>query len=143
MKYAIGMLTGIAIAAAVGLGAPVVAQQGQSQGQGGHPGHSMPGMQGMQGMQGMNMQNMSAAQKEYHAAMQKMNQGMMQGLMESDPGKAWLKMMDAHHQGAIEMSDIVIKHSKDQDIVAKARKTKEDTEKDRQEVKTVMQKHGG
>ena len=67
---------------------------------------------------------------------------MMQGMMESDPGKSWLKMMDAHHLGAIDMADIVIKHNKDQDIVAKARKTKEDTIKDQQEVKKVMQKHG-
>lgn len=138
MNYAKQILTGLAITAAVGLGVPVSAQQ-QGQGQGGHSGHSM---QGMQGMQSMNMQNMSAAQKEYHASMQKMNQGMMQGMMESDPGKAWLKMMDAHHQGAIDMADIVMKHSNDQEVVSKAKKTKEDTEKDQQEVKRVMQKHG-
>jgi uncharacterized protein (DUF305 family) len=130
------ILVGAAIAAGLGLGLPVLAQQGQTQG--GHSGHSMPGQ--MQGMP--NMQNMSATQKEYHAVMQKMNQGMMQGMMESDPGKSWLKMMDAHHQGAIDMADIVMKHSKDQDIVAKARKTKEDTLKDQQEVKKVLQKHG-
>lgn len=138
MSYARQILAIVAAVAALGIGVPVLAQQGQNQGE--HSGHSMQGQ--MQGMQNMNMQNMSAAQKEYHAAMQKMHQGMMQGMMESDPGKSWLKMMDAHHQGAIDMADIVIKHNKDQDIVAKARKTKEDTIKDQQEVKKVMQKHG-
>lgn len=138
MKYAKQILAGVAITAVVGLGIPVIAQQ-QGPGQGGRSGHSM---QGMQGMPGMNMQNMSAAQKEYHDSMQKMNQAMMQGMMEADPGKAWLKMMDAHHQGAMDMADIVMKHSKDQEVVAKAKKTKEDTEKDQQEIKRVMQKLG-
>lgn len=56
---------------AVALPAPAFAQQAQT-----GKGETMPGMQ-MPGMQPMNMDNMSAAQKEYHAAMQKMNRDMM------------------------------------------------------------------
>ena len=134
MKYAKQIVGAIAVAASIGVGVPVLAQQGQ--GQGGPSGHSM------QGMPGMNMQSMTAAQKEYQTAIQKMNRAMMQGMMETDPGKSWLKMMEAHHHGAIDMSDIVIKHSKDEDVVAKAKKTKEDNEKDLQEVSAVMRKHG-
>ena len=89
-----GLLTPTLLAAA--LAVPAIAQEAQT-GQGG----SMSGMQhqSMPGMQ-MNMQNMNAAQKDLHAAMQKMNQEMMQGIMDADPGMAWRKSMAAHHKGA-------------------------------------------
>lgn len=117
--------------AAVAIAIPAVAQQGQT--------GSMPGMQ-MQGSQSMNMDKMSAAQKEFHAAMQKMNQDMMQGMMESDPGKSWMKQMIAHHQGAVDMSDAVLKHTKDPDVLKEARKTKEQNEKDLKELQAKLKK---
>ena len=43
--------------------------------------------------------------------MEKMNADMKKG-MDSDPTKAWAKMMVAHHQGAIEMSQTVLKGPK-------------------------------
>lgn len=122
--------------AALAIALPAVAQQGQS-GAGG----SMSGMQ-MQGTQPMNMDKMSAAQKEFHAAMQKMNNDMMQGMMDSDPGMSWMKQMIAHHQGAVDMSDIVLKHTKDADVIKEARKTKEQNEKDLKELQAKLKKEG-
>ncbi|MEW6449156.1 MAG: DUF305 domain-containing protein [Pseudomonadota bacterium] len=118
--------------AALAIALPAAAQQGQS-GAGG----SMSGMQ-MPEMQNMNMDKMSAAQKEFHAAMQKMNQDMMKGMMDSDPGMSWMKQMIAHHQGAIDMSDIVLKNTKDADVIKEARKTKEQNEKDLKELQAKM-----
>ena len=117
-----------------GLLSPAAAQQAQT-GQSG----SMSGMQ-HQGMQNMNMQNMTSAQKDLHASMQKMNQEMMQGMMDSDPGMAWMKSMAAHHQGAIDMSEVVLKHTKDADVVKEARKTKEQNEKDLKELQAKIRK---
>ena len=42
----------------------------------------------------------------YTKSMEKMNADMKKG-MDPDPTKAWAKMMVAHHQGAIEMSQTV------------------------------------
>ena len=54
----------------------------------------------------------SAANKAYMAAMEKMNTDMSKG-MDPDPTKAWARMMIAHHQGAIDMSETVLKETKD------------------------------
>lgn len=120
----------------VALALPATAQQAQTGQQGG----SMQGMQ-MQGMQGMpDMQNMNPFQKDTMAAMQKMNQAMMQGMMDPDPGMAWMKSMAAHHQGAIDMSEIVLKHSKDADVAKEARKTAQENEKDLKELQAKIRK---
>jgi uncharacterized protein (DUF305 family) len=42
-----------------------------------------------------------------------MNKSMMQGMMDSDPGRAWMKSMTAHHQRAIDMSKALLKNTKD------------------------------
>ena len=105
--------------------------------------HNMPGgpMQRMQQqMQHQNMENMNTVQKEFHASMQKMNQQMMEGMMEADPGKSWLKQMIAHHQGAVEMSEIVLKYSKDDDVRREARKTKEENEKGIKDLQVELRK---
>lgn len=68
------------------------------------------------------------ADKEYKASMEKMDAAMMKG-MDPDPTKAWAKMMVAHHQGAIDMSKIVLKETKDPMIRQMAEKgIKEQTE---------------
>lgn len=110
---------------------PAAAQQAQTGQQGGS-------MQGMQGMS--DMQNMNPFQKETMAAMQTMNQEMMQGMMDPDPGMAWMKSMAAHHQGAVDMSEIVLKHTKDEDVRKEARKTKEENEKDLKTLQAKMKK---
>lgn len=105
---------------------PAWAQQAQT-------GGSLPGMQEMAGME-------NPFQKETMAAMDKMNKAMMQGMMDSDPGLAWMKSMAAHHQGAIDMSEIVLKHTKDPDVTREARKTAEENDKSLKELQIKMRK---
>lgn len=117
----------------VGVALPASAQQAPSQQSA--QGQSMQGMQNMPGMQ-----NMDPSQKEFMATMDKMNKEMMQGMMDSDPGKSWMKQMIAHHQGAVDMSEIVLKHTKDADVIKEARKTKEENEKSIKELQTKLRK---
>lgn len=105
----------------VGIALPAIAQQAPSQPM---QGQSMQGMQNMSGMQ-----NMNPTQKEFMAAMDRMNKDMMQGMMESDVDRSWMMQMIAHHQGAVDMSEIVLKQTKDADVIKEARKTKEENEK--------------
>lgn len=78
----------------------------------------------------------TSADQEYKAAMQKMQHAMMQA-NDSDPAMAWTKKMIAHHQGGIDMSHVVLKHSKDDDIRKEAQKTIEKQQKD---IKTLQAK---
>jgi uncharacterized protein (DUF305 family) len=111
----IRLLGMMSIAAATVAGTPTLAQHSQMGGM------AMPGMQGMQ--------NMGPAQKELSAAMDRMNQAMMQGMMDPDPAKAWMKSMAAHHRGAIEMSQIIMRHTKNAEVLAEARKTVDDNQR--------------
>jgi uncharacterized protein (DUF305 family) len=61
-------------------------------------------------------------------------------MMDPDPGISWTKQMLAHHQGAVDMSDILLKYSKDPDIVKEGRKAKEQNEKDRRELQALLRK---
>jgi uncharacterized protein (DUF305 family) len=92
------------------------------------------------GTKNMNMDRMGAAHKEFHAVMEKMNQAMMQGMMDPDPGMSWMKQMIAHHEAAVEMSDIVLKHTKNEDVRKEARKTKEENEKGLKQLQAKMKK---
>ena len=51
--------------------------------------------------------DMTPANKEYMQAMEKMNKEMM-AATDQDPAKSFAKKMIAHHQGAIEMSQIAL-----------------------------------
>ncbi|MGY2049114.1 DUF305 domain-containing protein [Methylobacterium sp. JK268] len=97
-------------------------------------------MSDMKGMSDMDMKNMGPLQKDSMEAMDKMNKAMMQGMMDSDPGLAWMKGMAAHHQGAIDMSEAALKHSKDEDVRKEARKTKEENEKSLRELQAKIRK---
>lgn len=110
---------------------PVSAQQGQ--------GGSMSDMKGME-MKGMDMKSMSPMQKDSMTAMEKMNKAMMDGMMDSNPDLAWLKSMAAHHQGAVEMSEVGLKYIKDEDVRKEARKTIEDNQKSLKEVNMKIKK---
>ncbi len=103
---------------------PALAQQGQS--------GSMSGMS--------DMKNMSPAQKDQMTAMDKMNKSMMEGMMDPDPGLAWMKSMASHHQGAIDMSEAVLKHTKDEDVRKEARKTVQENERALRELETKLKK---
>lgn len=111
--------------------APALAQQGQS--------GSMSDMKGMD-MKGADMKSMNPMQKESMAAMDKMNKAMMEGMMDGDPDVAWLKSMAAHHQGAVDMSEIALKHIKDESVRKEARKAMEENEKSIKEVKMLIKK---
>ena len=74
--------------------------------------------------------------------MEKMNADMKKG-MDPDPTKAWAKMMVAHHQGAIEMSQTVLKETKDPMIREMAEKTVKDQTKEQTMLKDWIGKHGG
>lgn len=111
--------------------APALAQQGQS--------GSMSDMKGMD-MKGADVKTMNPMQKESMAAMDKMNKAMMEGMMDADPDVAWLKSMAAHHQGAVDMSEIALKHIKDENVRKEARKAMEENEKSIKEVKMMIKK---
>ncbi|KIU27450.1 hypothetical protein SR39_29820 [Methylobacterium radiotolerans] len=115
-------LAGILVAL---LATPALAQQGGS-------------MSGMSGMS--DMKNMTPAQKDQMAAMDKMNKAMMEGMMDPDPGLAWMKSMAAHHQGAIDMSEAVLKHTKDEEVRKEARKTAQENEKALKELEAKLKK---
>ena len=91
-------------------------------------------------MSDMDMKNMTPLQKDSMAAMDKMNKAMMQGMMDPEPDLAWMKGMAAHHQGAVDMSEAAIKHSKDETVVKEARKTKEENEKSLREIQAKIRK---
>lgn len=78
----------------------------------------------------------------YMKSMEKMDVDMKKG-MDPDPTKAWAKMMVAHHQGAIEMSQTVLKETKDPMIREMAEKTVKDQTKEQTMLKEWIAKHGG
>ncbi len=106
---------------------PAVAQQAQTTPSGGS-------------MQGMSDKNMNPFQKDAMSAMDKMNKSMMQGMMDADPEMAWMKGMAAHHQGAIDMSEALLKNTKDGETAKEARKTIQQNEKDLKELQAKMKK---
>ena len=78
----------------------------------------------------------------YMKSMEKMNIDMKKA-MDPDPTKAWAKMMVAHHQGAIEMSQTVLKETKDPMIREMAEKAIKDQTKEQSMLKEWIGKHGG
>ncbi len=82
------------------------------------------------------------ADKEYTAAMDRMNKDMMSG-MDADPTKAWAKMMIPHHQGAIDMSKTVLKSTKDTKVRKMAEKVIKDQSKEIKELQDWLKKNGG
>ena len=48
--------------------------------------------------------------------MNAMHAPMMQGVQDSDPDAAFVKGMIPHHQGAIDMAKIVLRHGKDDQV---------------------------
>jgi uncharacterized protein (DUF305 family) len=77
--------------------------QGGTMGQGGM----------MQGQSGQGSAQ-SEASKAYMAAMDRMHGPMMQAAQEGDPDVAFVKGMIPHHQGAIDMAQVVLQYGKDE-----------------------------
>lgn len=82
----------------------------------------------------------SDAMSDYKQSMEKMNSEMQKG-MDPDPTKAWAKMMMAHHQGAIEMSTVVLRETKDPTIRKMAEKTSEEQKKEIKQLQDWVSKH--
>ncbi len=83
----------------------------------------------------------NAAMDAYKHAMEKMNVEMQKG-MDPDPTKAWVKMMIAHHQGAVEMNKVVLKETKDPQIRTMAEKTTGEQEAEIKKLQKWLSKHG-
>ena len=81
------------------------------------------------------------AMNSYKQSMEKMNADMQKG-MDPDPTKAWVKMMIAHHQGAIEMNKVVLKETKDPEIRKMAEKTTGEQETEIKNLQSWLSKHG-
>lgn len=122
-----------------------MAQQGSMQGMD----HSK--MQGMNhGSMGMGMQmspemmrmHGGPAGPEFMAGMQKMHQDMMQQSMDADPTRSWAKMMIAHHQGAIDSSRTVLKHTQSAEARRLANKTIEENTKGQAELRALLARLG-
>lgn len=82
------------------------------------------------------------AGQAYMKSMEKMNAEMKKG-MDPDATKAWAKMMVAHHQGAIDMSETVLKETKDPFIREMAEKGIKEQTKEQTMLKEWISKHGG
>lgn len=67
-----------------------------------------------------------------------MNDSMMEGMKDSDPGRSWIKQMAAHHQGAIDMSEVVLKHTQDQKVRQEAQKTRDENQKGLNELRQML-----
>ena len=109
-------------------------------------GRQMQNMQGMdmsgmmQNMQGM-MANMNEAQKGYMEAMMKMHGPMMAAHMIKDSDVAFVCGMIAHHQGAIDMADVVLKTGDNAEAKKMAEKTKKEQGQEIAEMKEWLSKN--
>ena len=96
-------------------------QGGQGSMQGGQGGGMQGGM--MQGGQGrmmnampMDTTKMFEASRNYMQAMKLMDGPMMQGIQAGDPDVAFVRAMNPHHQGAIDMARAVLQFGKDDQV---------------------------
>ena len=110
----------------------------------------------MQGMMGGMMQGQSGvmqgqthpaavqsdATKEYMAALDKMHGPMSQGVQESDVDVAFAKGMIAHHQGAIDMANVVLKYGKDEQTKKWAKDVVREQQREIDEMQTWLRDRG-
>ena len=101
-------------------------------------GMDMSGM--MQSMQSM-MATMNDAQKGYMQAMMKMHGPMMAAHTIKDSDVAFVCGMIAHHQGAIDMADVVLKTGDNAEAKKMAEKTKKEQGQEIAEMKEWLSKN--
>jgi uncharacterized protein (DUF305 family) len=94
----------------------------------------------MSQMDGMAMGN-DEAMKAFAAANEKMVQGMHGMAMTGDVDKDFATMMIPHHQGAIDMAEVVIRYGKDPQIRALAEAIVKAQETEIAEMKDWLAKH--
>ncbi len=102
-----------------------------------HGGMSQNMQSGMQGMMGQ----MTDAQKGYHEAMMRMDPPMMMGMMAKDADVAWACSMIPHHQGAVEMSRVVLRTGDNAEVKKMAEKVISDQEKEIAELTAWIEKN--
>jgi len=102
--------------------------------------HSMPGMTDNK-MKGMGSHN-KMAMEEFMSAMKKMDSAMMSA-KGSTTDVAFARKMLAHHQGAIDMAQIELKHGMDPDMKRIAQQTIAEQTKGKAELETWLKSHGG
>jgi uncharacterized protein (DUF305 family) len=106
-------------------------------------------MQNMQNMEGMDMSgmmqgmmaNMNEAQKGYMQAMMKMHGPMMAAHMIKDSDVAFICGMIAHHQGAIDMADVVLKTGDNAEAKKMAEKTRKEQGQEIADMKDWLKKN--
>ncbi|MCJ8163373.1 DUF305 domain-containing protein [Pontibacter sp. E15-1] len=80
--------------------------------------------------------------QEMEQAMMKMNQNMKAYNMSNDPDYDFAETMTHHHQGAIDMSQIELKHGKDQPALNEAKMIIEHQQKDIVDLGKFRNEHG-
>jgi len=83
----------------------------------------------------------AAGGNPFQAAEDKMHQAMMAASGEGDV--LWARKMIPHHQGAADLSRIVLEQSQDPTVRQKAQKVIDDAQKDIRELEAWLSKHGG
>jgi len=73
---------------------------------------------------GVTAGNVTGPANPYGPAMEKMNAAMM-AAKGTTPGETWARKMIPHHQGAVDMSDVILKQGGDPKILESARMTKD------------------
>lgn len=81
------------------------------------------------------------AQKAYAAANDKMHSA-MGGTINADADIAFMQGMIPHHQGAVEMAQVVLKHGKDPEVRALAQKVIAAQEAEIKEMQAWLDKRG-
>jgi uncharacterized protein (DUF305 family) len=85
---------------------------------------------------------MSQADKDYMAAMQKMNSNMMKMEITGDPDGDFVRMMIPHHQSAVDMAEALLKQDDiDPMIKAMAEKVRDSQTKEIAEMKAWLEAH--
>lgn len=101
--------------------------------------HPMPGMTNGD-MKGMNDHG-KMAMSEYMSAMKKMDAAMM-AAKGSTPDATFARKMMAHHQGAIDMAQIELKHGMDTDAKRIAQQTIDENTKGKADLENWLKSHG-
>lgn len=123
-------------AAAAGAQTP----QGDMKGMKGMDHGTMPGM-AHSDMKGMGDHNMMAMHEDM-SAMKKMDKAMM-AAKGATPDVAFARKMLAHHQGAIDMARIELKHGTDAEAKRMAQQMIDDQTKSKAELEAWLKTHGG